>query len=197
MMKENDHLDPQLWVDEFADFLFAFAIKRVNSREDAEDLIQDTFLSACKGLKNFQGKASVKTWLTSILKNKIIDYYRLRSSSKGYDDYLSETEESFGNAFFNENNHGRWKEKIHKNHISENTDQCLLTKEFYEILEYCLQKLPPKLRPVFIAKYMMDDDAKKICKELNITSSNYWVLLFRSKTLLRSCLEKKEITPNA
>ncbi|ANF51141.1 hypothetical protein A0O34_11720 [Chryseobacterium glaciei] len=194
-MEKNDYLNPEQWVDEFSDFLFAFAVKRVNCREDAEDIIQETFLSAYKGLKQFEGKASVKTWLTSILKNKIIDYYRQKSNSKGYDDYFSETEESFGNAFFNENNYGRWKPKIHKNYISENADQYILSKEFHEILEYCLQKLPPKLKPVFIAKYMMDDDAKKICKELNITSSNYWVLLFRSKTLLRSCLEKKEIKP--
>lgn len=194
-MEKNDCLNPEQWVEEFSDFLFAFALRRVNSRQDAEDILQETFLSAYKGLEKFEGKSSVKTWLTSILKNKIIDYYRQKSNSKSFDDYFSETEDSFNNSFFNENNHGRWKSKIHKNYISENADQYLLSKEFHEILEYCLQKLPPKLKPVFIAKYMMDDDAKKICKELNITSSNYWVLLFRSKTLLRSCLEKKEIKP--
>ena len=192
MMEKNDCLNPEQWVEEFSDFLFAFALRRVNSKEDAEDILQETFLSAYKGLEKFEGKSSVKTWLTSILKNKIIDYYRQKSNSKSFDDYFSETEDSFNNSFFNENNHGRWKSKIHKNYISENADQYLLSKEFHEILEYCLQKLPPKLKPVFIAKYIMDDDAKKICKDLNITSSNYWVLLFRSKTLLRSCLEKKK-----
>ncbi len=193
-MNEKNHLNPEQWVDEFADFLYAFAVTRVSSKEDAEDLVQETFLAAYKGIDQFQGKASPKTWLTSILKNKIVDYYRKKSSSQGYEEYLTDTENSFEEAFFNLNNYGRWKQDIHKNYISESTDHYILSKEFNKILELCLQKLPPKLKPVFIAKYMLDEDSEKICKDFNITSSNYWVLLFRSKTLLRSCLEKNEIS---
>ncbi|MCS3871564.1 RNA polymerase sigma-70 factor (ECF subfamily) [Chryseobacterium ginsenosidimutans] len=194
-MKKIEFPTAEQWVDEFADFLYAFAIKRVNSKEEAEDLVQETFFCACKGYEQFKGECSLKTWLTKILKNKIIDYYRKKSSNQKYEVYLSDTEESFENAFFDENNYGRWKENIHKNYVSENTDSYVLSKEFYHILEFCLQKLPPKLKPVFIAKYILDEDAEKICKEFNITPSNYWTLLFRSKTLLRSCLEKNEINP--
>jgi len=194
-MKTNDFLNPERWVDEFADFLYAFAIKRVNCREEAEDLVQETFLSAYKGFQKFKGDSSLKTWLTKILKNKIIDYYRKKTNDQKYEVYLNDTEDSFEDAFFNQDNYGRWKQNINKNYISENTDSYILSKEFYSILELCLQKLPPKLRPVFIAKYMLDGDAAEICKEFNITPSNYWTLLFRSKTLLRSCLEKNEIKP--
>ena len=195
MMKKEDNLTPEQWVDEFADFLYAFAIGRVNSKEDVEDLVQETFLSAYKNIEQFQGKSSIKTWLTSILKNKIIDYYRKKNNNQDYEDYLSETEESFENSFFNQDNYGRWKQDINTNYISESADNYILSNEFYKILNFCLQKLPPKLKPIFVAKYMLDEDAEKICKEFNITSSNYWVLLFRAKTLLRSCLEKNEINP--
>ncbi|NML59327.1 sigma-70 family RNA polymerase sigma factor [Chryseobacterium cheonjiense] len=196
MMKNRDSgLAPEQWVDAFADFLYSYAITRVNSKEDAEDIVQDTFLAAFKNAATFQERSSVKTWLTSILKNKIIDYYRKKSNSnQSYDAYLDETEDSFENAFFNQDNYGRWKQDINKNYLSESTDDYILSKEFYRIMDLCLQKLPSKLRPVFVAKYMLDEDAEKICKEFNITSSNYWVLLFRAKTLLRSCLEKNEIT---
>ena len=157
--------------------------------------MQDTFLAAFKNAGTFEERSSVKTWLTSILKNKIIDYYRKKShNGQSYEDYLDETEASFENAFFNQDNYGRWKQDINKNYLSESTDDYLLSKEFYKILDLCLQKLPSKLKPVFVAKYMLDEDAEKICKEFNITSSNYWVLLFRAKTLLISCLEKNEIT---
>ncbi|ALR31455.1 hypothetical protein ATE47_13420 [Chryseobacterium sp. IHB B 17019] len=194
MIEKNNPPNPEQWVDEFTDFLYAFTVTRVGSREDAEDIVQETFLSAYKGIGQFQGKASVKTWLTSILKNKIIDYYRKKSSSQHYEEYLSDTADSFENAFFNQSNYGRWKNDINRDYISESADSYIISKEFYRILELCLQKLPPKLRPVFVAKYMMDEDSQKICKDLNITSSNYWVLLFRSKTLLRSCLEKNDIS---
>lgn len=196
MMRNRDSgLAPEQWVDTFADFLYSFAITRVNSREDAEDIVQDTFLAAFKNAGKFEERSSVKTWLTRILKNKIIDYYRKKShSSQSYEDYLDETEASFENSFFNQDNYGRWKQDINKNYLSESADDYLLSKEFYKIMDICLQKLPSKLKPVFVAKYMLDEDAEKICKEFNITSSNYWVLLFRAKTLLRSCLEKNEIT---
>lgn len=195
MKKEDPDLIPEEWVDAFADFLYHFAVLRVNSKEDAEDLVQETFLAAYKNIKQFENRSSVKTWLTSILKNKIVDYYRKKgSSNQSYDDYLAQTETSFENAFFNQENYGRWKQDINKNYISESADAYILSKEFYKIMEFCLQKLPSKLKSVFVAKYMLDEDAEKICKEFNITSSNYWVLLFRAKTLLRSCLEKNEIT---
>lgn len=195
MKKEDSGLVPEQWIDTFADFLYGFTIVRVSSKEDAEDIVQETFLAAYKNVGNFENRSSVKTWLTSILKNKIIDYYRKKSNNnQSYDDYLDETEESFENAFFNQNNYGRWKQDINKNYISESTDHYILSKEFYKIMDLCLQKLPPKLKPVFVAKYMMDEDAEKICKDFNISSSNYWVLLFRAKTLLRICLEKNEIT---
>ncbi|WP_126652238.1 sigma-70 family RNA polymerase sigma factor [Chryseobacterium aureum] len=196
MKKEYPDLAPEQWIDTYADFLYAYTIMRVSSKEDAEDIVQETFLAAYKNVGNFENRSSVKTWLTSILKNKIIDHYRKKSNSnnQSYDDYLDETEESFENSFFNENKYGRWKQDINKNYISESTDHYILSKEFYTIMDLCLQKLPPKLKPLFVAKYMMDEDAEKICKDFNITPSNYWVLLFRAKTLLRSCLEKNEIT---
>ncbi|KMQ66507.1 hypothetical protein ACM46_02950 [Chryseobacterium angstadtii] len=195
MKKEDSGLNPEQWVDAFADFLYRFAIMRVNSKEDAEDMVQETFLAAYKNIEKFENRSSVKTWLTSILKNKIVDYYRKKgNSNQSYDEYLGQTEASFENTFFNEANYGRWKQNINKNYISESADEYILSKEFYKIMDFCLQKMPFKLKSVFVAKYMLDEDAEKICKEFDITSSNYWVLLFRAKTLLRSCLEKNEIT---
>src|SRR5690554_8123311 len=76
-------INPNKWIDKYSDYLFNFTISRVNDREKAKDLVQDTFFAALKAMKNFKGEASERTWLISILKRKIIDHYRKRNSEKG------------------------------------------------------------------------------------------------------------------
>ena len=80
--KENQ-INPEKWVDRYSDFLFNYTITRVNNRDIAKDLISETFLAGLKSMKNFKGEATERTWLVSILKRKIIDYYRKINSNKG------------------------------------------------------------------------------------------------------------------
>ena len=79
----TNQIDPTKWVDKYSDYLFNFTIVRVNDRELAHDLISETFLAGLKSMKNFKGEATERTWLISILKRKIIDYYRKINSKKG------------------------------------------------------------------------------------------------------------------
>ncbi|HET7360668.1 MAG TPA: sigma factor, partial [Salinimicrobium sp.] len=62
----TNRIEPEKWVDKYADFLFHYTITRVSNREVANDLISETFLSALKSMKNFKGKSSERTWLISI-----------------------------------------------------------------------------------------------------------------------------------
>jgi RNA polymerase sigma factor (sigma-70 family) len=73
-------LDPHKWVDNYADYLYAYAISRINDEEQARDLVQEVFLAALERADKFEGKSTERTWLTAILKNKIVDIYRKRSS---------------------------------------------------------------------------------------------------------------------
>ena len=66
-------VDPTKWLKLYGDLLFQYTLSRVNDREMAEDMVQETFLSALKGLAGFKEEASEKNWLFAILKNKIID----------------------------------------------------------------------------------------------------------------------------
>jgi RNA polymerase sigma-70 factor (TIGR02943 family) len=183
------------WIDQHSDYLYAYIMLKIGHEEDAKDLLQETFIAAFKNIENFKGESSEKTWLVSIVKNKIIDYYRKKAKERPTKEYLNETEDAFDKNFFNENNYGRWKVDIDENYFSNSTDSYLQGKEFQTYLTYCIEKLPLKLRSVFIAKYIDDELAENICKENEITSSNYWTILFRSKTLLRICLEKKGFKP--
>lgn len=186
-------LDYNSWADKYTDYLFSHAYYKIGKREEAEDLVQETFLSAYKGRETYNGAASEKTWLMAILKNKIIDYYRKPKVTESFSSYLDQTEESFESCFFDQNNYGRWSEKIKDNYFSKAADGFLLSKEFQKFLSICLDKMPPKLKAVFVSKYIDDEKTENICKEHEITSSNYWVIIFRSKTILRTCLENKGV----
>ncbi|HET6226677.1 MAG TPA: sigma-70 family RNA polymerase sigma factor [Bacteroidia bacterium] len=185
-------LNPQNWVSNYGDYLYSIAMMKTSNTTVAEDLVQDTFLSAIKAADGFKGDSSEKTWLVKILNNKIIDYYRKKDVLKGTTDYLDSTEASFDDHYFEANSHSEayWKKDAMPDHWKSDADSSLNQAEFNKVLEFCMQKLPSKLLPVFVLKYIDDEDADKICKELDISSSNYWVIIHRAKLLMRACLEK-------
>ncbi|MBK8567251.1 MAG: sigma-70 family RNA polymerase sigma factor [Saprospiraceae bacterium] len=184
-------LRPENWVDNYTDYLYSLAFLKTSSREEAEDLVQDTFLSAFRGREGFRGDSSEKTWLTSILKHKLVDYYRKKNAEQPLTDYIQATASSFQETVFDESNFGRFKTLIKPNYFSKSGEDFLLGEEFRKILDDCILKMPAKLRSVFMAKYIQDEESDHICKEHGITSSNYWVVIHRSKILLRACLEKQ------
>lgn len=176
-------LQPDKWVETYGDVLYAFAKSRVTSDAIAEDIVQDTFLSAWKGRHGYRGDASEKSWLFTICRNKITDHYRKASKNleeHGISDY--------GMDYFNEAGH--WTKEAMGVNWSADADSRVETKEFYKVLDDCKNNLKELQQAVFVYKYLDDMDADEICKELNITPSNYWVLMHRAKLQLRDCLGK-------
>jgi len=182
-------LVPESWLKTYGDYLFSYALLKVSHKETAEDLVQETFVSAIKGKDTFLGDSSEKTWLVAILKNKIIDYYRKRDVLRDSTDYLTETEDDFSQHFFEKSN-GHWLTDAAPQHWTESADAALNKVEFEKVVQWCIQKMPPKLIPIFTAKFLDEEDSDSICKVQNISSSNYWVILHRAKVLIRSCLEQ-------
>lgn len=185
MTNANNPLNPDLWVKEHSDYLYNYAFYKVSDAEVAQDLVQDTFMAGLKGKDSFKGNSSERTWLVSILKRKIIDYYRKASVRKTTvnTDFSTpfNTEGTYKNHWSDEGAPGKW--KIDQSHNLEKD-------EFQRILEYCLSLLSPQWREVFHMKMMEECSGEEICKELDITSSNLWVIIHRAKLKMRACLEK-------
>lgn len=183
-MLKKETPKPEQWVTEHADYLYAFALKRLQDPELCKDLVQDTFMSAIKSLSQFQGSSSERTWLTSILKNKIMDVYRKKFKEVAFIDGLSKEQQN--DNFFERNGH--WKQQYQpQNWRVEETDY-LENKELKSILERCIKKLPALWATAFNMKFLEEEDSKKICKELGISPSNFWVIVHRSKLNLRACI---------
>ncbi len=184
-MEANNETTKELfgsWVLAYSDKLFSWAFHKTSSKEIAEDLVQDTFLSAYNKLATFQGKSQPKTWLFSILNNKIIDYYKKKSKQfiVSSDDYLKQIRTTDG--FFDK--HEKWKTQ------SDLNDQHWLDNpEFNSILSDCIKNLPDNWQFIIQSKYILDKKSSDICQELNITQSNYWQISHRAKLVLKKCIE--------
>lgn len=182
-------LNPAKWVESYADYLYKFAYYRVNNDELAQDLVQDCFLAALKAADNYNGTASEKTWLVSILKNKIIDHYKKASTRNESPLQLNTYDAPSYDYFFNKETNGHWNNTT-KPKDWEATDTNFDTKEFYKTLESCLAVLPEKWKAVFVMSLLEDADTKFVCKEFDLSSSNFWVIIHRAKLQVRACLEK-------
>lgn len=179
------------WVSQFSDELFSWAFYKTSSKETAEDLVQETFLAAFYKIASFEGKSHPKTWLFSILNNKIIDYYRVaaRTTKK----HFSITEDSgfqLSNDIFTEE--GCWKNDD-INPLWNQDEELLDNADFNLILQQCMEQLPPKWNLAITSKYLSEKNTDQICKDLEMTTSNYWQVTHRAKLLMKKCLETKWI----
>ncbi|MDX2362181.1 MAG: sigma-70 family RNA polymerase sigma factor [Crocinitomicaceae bacterium] len=176
------------WVSDYADDLYSWAFYKTSNKEVAEDLTQDTFLAAAKGASKFKGDSNPKTWLFSILNNKIADYHKKKFKKMN----AGIMEDGDQSSFFNEK--GEWRENNLPS-IWENYDEHLLDNSmFNDALKQCLHALPELWFSATTMKYHSQKKGSEICQELGISESNYWQILHRSKLQLRSCLNTNWFT---
>jgi RNA polymerase sigma-70 factor (ECF subfamily) len=189
-MEVKHALNPLQWTDLYADDMYRYAYFCLNGDETlACDLVQDTFLSALEKKDTFKGIASEKTWLFAILRNKIIDHYRKK---KARNEISLDDDDNMVNIhyFYNPKKNGKW-QKGHEPKDWSNSELKLLEKERNKILLKCLELLPLKWKNIFFQTYIDERKGAEICREFEISSSNYWVILHRCKIQLRECVEKK------
>lgn len=189
VIKENSKTILENWVNQFSDELFSWALYKTSSKETAEDLVQETFLVAFHKIDTFQGKSQPKTWLFSILNNKVIDYYRLSARTTKQNFSISENSGyELSDGLFNETEN--WKDND-INPIWDQEEELLDNPEFNNVMQGCMEDLPQKWKFAVTSKYLTDKNADEICQELEITTSNYWQIVHRAKLLLKKCLEMK------
>ena len=166
-------------------YLLRVARLQMRNEEVAEDLVQETLLAALQGAAGFSGKSSVKTWLTGILRHKIVDAIRRKTSAPAFTSLDDETRIDDMDALFDETGH--WENPPA---AWGNPDADLEREEFLDMMDFCLEKLQPNTARVFMMREVLELDSDEICKELSITSTNLWVIMYRARISLRECLEK-------
>ncbi len=172
-------LQPENWVDRYEKYLTTYTRKRISDPSTVQDIVQETFLCGYKSRELFKGIASEKTWLTAILKNKIVDHYRQANTLKGKglqktvsfsaldsEPHLEPTEDSYENNPVNR--------YIHFKELEQILNEGLKSLKGVELKVYHLQSKG------------FDNDY--ICDRLSISKSHCWVALHRARQKLKAHL---------
>lgn len=173
------------WVREYGDELYSWAFHKTSEEAVAQDIVQETFISAFQHFDSYKKTSSPKTWLFSILKNKIVDYYRYKARNLTPQSLAHSIDET--SQWFDDDN--RWK-KEHQPEPWDTSETLLDNSEFEDTLNNCMGKLPSPWLACLQLKYLSEKDSTDICQQLNITASNLWQILHRAKMHLRNCLER-------
>jgi RNA polymerase sigma-70 factor (ECF subfamily) len=181
-LEPSPTFDPRAWLERHGDYLYRFALSRVRSPDAAEELVQEALLAAWKGRDLFAGQASERTWLTSILKRKVVDWFRRRVRERAQTG--ADPDEKAFDPF---DRTGHWK-KSPTDWSRGNPAEHLNRAEFWTTLHTCLGKLPPRLHDAFVLRYLDGREGEEVCRELGLTPANFWVMLHRARLRMSGCL---------
>ncbi|MEM7785076.1 MAG: sigma-70 family RNA polymerase sigma factor, partial [Planctomycetota bacterium] len=176
---------PEVWVDEYGDYLFRYANSRLRNSNAAEEVVQETFLAGVRYSEQFAGRSSELGWLMGILKRKIIDYVRARKRRSELSTYEDENDPT--SMMFDAN--GNWKPGAVN--WAPSPGQNLEMEELSAIVEDCLKTLPQGQADVFMMSIMEEMSTEEICEELGIKASNLWVRMHRARLGLANCVGTK------
>jgi RNA polymerase sigma-70 factor (ECF subfamily) len=187
MHADNAPATDMAGIEQHRSYLLRYALLQLRNPTAAEDAVQETLLAALEGGARFAGKSALRTWLTGILKHKIVDQLRRQTREQPYandggDEASSETE-AIEELFHRD---GHW-QQFPRDWGSP--DRAYENSEFWAAFEKCAQGLPQRTARVFMMREVMDLSTEEICKELNITATNCWVMLHRARLAFRECLE--------
>lgn len=164
--------------------LLRFAALQLRNDALAEDVVQDTLIAVLEKPDRFAGQSSLRTYVTGILKHKIIDALRASSRECRIETEDGQSDADVIDALFKPDGHTmdmprQW----------GNPDATLEQKDFFRIMELCLERLPARNARIFMMREWLELETGEICKELGISTSNAWVMLYRARVQLRECLD--------
>ena len=172
--------------------IYLMKIARLQLRDEtlAEDLVADALAQAFERRAQFRGSSSLRTWLTSILKNRIVDFLRKqwREQPLEPDD---PADEGAIDRIFDASGH-----YIHMPSDVRDPEELSQQDSFLVAVQRCVDRLPKRIGQVFVLREVFGTDTKDLCKDLGLTSSNVWVQLYRARMMLRECLERGGFGPS-
>lgn len=184
-----DQLHNPAFLQDLRQQMIKFAFLQLSSLPQAEDVVQEALTSAFQNLDSFKGRAEFKTWVFAILKNKIIDVVRQKSRLVAMSELFKDEESELSvDELFDASGH--W-HKYEAPQAWQSPEEMMEQSDFWIIFEACLDHLPAKYAQVFMMREVVELSSNEICSKLELSISNFNVLMYRSRTRLRECLENK------
>lgn len=165
-------------------YLQRYALAQLRDRDAANEIVQETLLSALESGDSFSGKSSLRTWLTSILRFKLVDRLRRKGKEVLFASLEEESDDGDFDGLFSQDGH--WRERIK---AWSGPEESLMTRQFWEVFERCSEQMPRRTAMAFAMREVMGLEIAEICSNLDITATNCSVLLYRARMSLRECFE--------
>jgi RNA polymerase sigma-70 factor (ECF subfamily) len=163
--------------------LLRYAQLQLRNESLAEDVVSETMLAILEKPDAFEGRSSLRTYATGILKFKIIDVIRKKGREVHIEPLDEQSMDDAMDALFAKDGH--WQDAPQ---AWQQPERALEQSQFFQALQLCVERLPPKIGRVFMMREWLERDVEDICTELGITSNNCGVMLYRARMQLRECL---------
>ena len=165
-------------VDAYMDQILRAARGAGLDQQQAEELTQQTFATFIEAAERFAGRSHVRTWIFGIFYRKLLEARRGFAKDARFDDIDDLFEARFRDT-------GGWSRP------PRGPDQALLDKETLLQIESCLETLPDRQRLAFILREVEGLSSEEICNTVEVSRTNFGVMMFRARNRLRDCLETK------
>ena len=174
-LKRGDPEACACMLKQYAPRVYAIAIRMVNDRDEAEEVLQETFISACKNIDKFEGRSALGTWLHRIATNAAL--MRLRKRKKYEVSLDAPVETQNGDDVVREVEDWAF-----------SPDDHALNSETRAVLEQAIAALPETLRTVFVLREIEGYSTEETANILGISISAAKVRLHRARLRLREIL---------
>jgi RNA polymerase sigma-70 factor (ECF subfamily) len=174
-LKAGDRGEFARMVDTYSLPIYRLVLKMLNDQQDAEEVLQETFIKAFQHIGTFEGRSSLSTWLHRIAVNEALMMIRRRHPENISTDAEISTEEGEVEALQIVDWHDLPEEE-------------LLSKEIQDMLDQAISKLPETLRVVFLLRDIQDLSVKETAEALNLSETAVKTRLLRARLRLREYL---------
>ena len=174
-LRNGDRAEFAKLVDAYSAPIYRLGLRMLGNEQDAEDVLQNTFISALTHLPNFEGRSSVLTWLYRIAVNESLMILRRGRPEVNIDDFDSGDENDVAHPT----------QFVDWGALPEDE---LLSTEGKQALDTAIHNLPENLRMVFLLRDIQDLSIKDTADTLNLTEANVKVRLLRARLMLREQL---------
>ena len=190
-LRDGDEAAFAQLVDHHAPSMLRVARGYVPSREIAEEVVQETWLALLKGIDNFEGRSSLRTWLFAVMIN-IAKTRGVRERRDIDTAIVAFTGGAVDPARFRDSGDpypGHWRNGEEPTPFPETPEGSVLGNELVDVARTELDKLPDRQRLVVTLRDMLGFDSAEVCELLDISIANQRVLLHRGRSAVRHVLE--------
>lgn len=171
-LRAGDRAEFARLVEAYYEMIYRLAIKMLNNPQDAEDILQETFIKAYRNLKNFDGRSNLSTWLYRIATNEALMFLRKRKPDSVSIDETIDTGEGEHRP-------------VHIVDWGNLPEEELMSEEAQVYLDQAVDNLPPSLRVVFVLRDIQGLSTRETGQVLDLSEVAVKTRLSRARLRLR------------